>query len=303
MELWTEKYRPKVGTEIVGHTDIIASFKYWLQNWKELKGGYFLWGNPGLGKTTIVLAVCKELGYKCLEFNASDIRSSKEIKKIKQQTTNTHSVESFFTGSKPEPIAILLDEVDGIYSGETLTEVLSWVEDKSRLVPIIFTANDTIVSLRKITEGQMVLPPPIPSIVDYLSDIAKKEKVKIKKDILVEIVKASNSDIRQSINMLQFGHRSVVNTTLKQIDKFTNLIAGNFYNIDELISWNHVIFGCLLHSSCPDDLLFSFMNPVVIPQSVEDMIKPYKEFKGYSDMKMSKYSILSQWSLYKQNRK
>ena len=45
------------------------------------------------------------------------------------------------------------------------------------------------------------------------------------------------------------------------------------------------------------------MNPVVIPQSVEDMIKPYKEFKGYSDMKMSKYSILSQWSLYKQNRK
>lgn len=303
MELWTEKYRPKIGKEIIGHTDIIESFKDWLQNWKERKGGFFLWGNPGLGKTTIVLAVCKELGYKCLEFNASDIRSSKEIKKIKQQSTNTYSVESFFTGSKPQPIAILLDEVDGIYSGDTLSEVINWVDDKSRTVPIIFTANDTIVSLRKITEGQLVLPPPITSIVAYLSDIAKKEKIKIKKEALTEIVKSSNSDIRQSINMLQFGHRIVINTNVKQIDKFVNLLNLDFHNIEELIGWNHIVYGCLLHSSCPDDLLLKYMKPIIVPTSLDDMIEPYIAFKGKSDLKLSKYSILSQWSLYKQNRK
>ena len=303
MELWTEKYRPKIGKEIIGHNDIITSFKDWLEHWKERKGGFFLWGNPGLGKTTIVLAICKELGYKCLEFNASDIRSSKEIKKIKQQATNTYSVESFFTGSKPQPIAILLDEVDGIYSGETLSEVIDWVEDKSRTIPLIFTANDTIVSLRKITEGQLVLPPPITSIVSYLSDITKKEKIKIKKEIITEIVKASNSDIRQSINMLQFGHRTMVNTTTKQSDKFMKLINSDFHNIEELISWNHVVYGSLLYNNCPDELLLQFMNPIVIPESIDDLIKPYEAFKGYSDLKMSKYSILSQWSLYKQNRK
>jgi MoxR-like ATPase len=64
MELWTEKYRPLFGKDIIGHADIVNSLTDWLSNWKTRKGGFFLWGSPGVGKTDAVKDWAKKNGYK-----------------------------------------------------------------------------------------------------------------------------------------------------------------------------------------------------------------------------------------------
>ena len=58
--------------------------------------GALLSGQPGIGKTTAVHAVCAELGWEAIEFNASDTRSKKSLKEKVAELTGSHTLASYF---------------------------------------------------------------------------------------------------------------------------------------------------------------------------------------------------------------
>lgn len=76
-ELWLEKYRPQKLTDIVGNEDLISKLQILRE--EENIPNLILTGPPGCGKTTSILALCREVlgeNFKnaTIELNASDER-------------------------------------------------------------------------------------------------------------------------------------------------------------------------------------------------------------------------------------
>ena len=84
----------------------------------------FLHGPPGIGKTTIAKLLFKKYNFDVLEFNASDTRTAKTIQESLDKVGGSHNVIDFMCNKKTK-IAIILDEIDGLSSGDKggMTEI------------------------------------------------------------------------------------------------------------------------------------------------------------------------------------
>ena len=146
--LWTEKYRAKKFTDLVGdertHRDVLR----WLKGWdpvvfpatSRLKPRtklvdteaerqqqpkiLLLAGPPGLGKTTLAHVCARQAGYEVVEINASDERSRDVVKGRLKDCVGTENVKSIstknaagFTRKAGRPVCVVVDEVDGVVSG------------------------------------------------------------------------------------------------------------------------------------------------------------------------------------------
>ncbi|KAM0795747.1 P-loop containing nucleoside triphosphate hydrolase protein [Usnea florida] len=146
--LWTEKYRAKKFTDLVGdertHRDVLR----WLKGWdpvvfpatSRLKPRtklvdteaerqqqpkiLLLAGPPGLGKTTLAHVCARQAGYEVVEINASDERSRDVVKGRIKDCVGTENVKSIstknaagFTRKAGRPVCVVVDEVDGVVSG------------------------------------------------------------------------------------------------------------------------------------------------------------------------------------------
>ena len=148
--MWTEKYRARKFTDLVGDERTHRSVLRWLKGWdsivfpgsgkakpkaKMVDGNVveerahrkilMLTGPPGLGKTTLAHVCARQAGYEVQEINASDERSSNIVKgRIRDMvaTESVRSVESRAENGKASrkasrPSCIIVDEVDGVVGG------------------------------------------------------------------------------------------------------------------------------------------------------------------------------------------
>ena len=83
---WVDKYKPKNINDIIGNKNEITKIYKWLNVYtkktkpdKNWKNGLLISGPPGIGKTSLAHIILKDLGYNTIEFNASELRTSKVI--------------------------------------------------------------------------------------------------------------------------------------------------------------------------------------------------------------------------------
>ncbi|KAK4505856.1 hypothetical protein PRZ48_003821 [Zasmidium cellare] len=144
--LWTEKYRAKRFTDLIGDERTHRNVMHWLKRWdpivypgsyrapKKAKGDnvfeekphrkiLMLTGPPGLGKTTLAHVCAKQAGYEVQEINASDERSSAVVKGRIRDMVGTENVKGVdnktANGAKKaaKPVCVIVDEVDGVVTG------------------------------------------------------------------------------------------------------------------------------------------------------------------------------------------
>lgn len=148
--LWTEKYRARKFTDLVGddrtHRDVLR----WLKGWdpivfpgtsrlkptvklmeteqepRQQRKILLLTGPPGLGKTTLAHVCARQAGYEVVEINASDERSRDVVKgRIKdcvgtENVRGTNAKDAAGTTRKAgKPVCVIVDEVDGVVSGSS----------------------------------------------------------------------------------------------------------------------------------------------------------------------------------------
>lgn len=200
-EIWVEKYRPARLRDFKGQDEAVAKLKYFMINFRKGKKAALLYGPPGSGKTSIVNALAKDMGFEIIEMNASDLRDKQQIDTVLNEAA---SQKSLFAKSK----ILLIDEIDGIsgyYDRGGMKAILDLIT--SARFPIFLTANDIwdkkFTGLRQKSELVHVKEIDYKAVFAVLQDICGREKIFVKADIQKAIAVRSKGDVRAAINDLQ----------------------------------------------------------------------------------------------------
>tara|TARA_R100000734_G_scaffold19000_1_gene17430 strand:- start:1012 stop:1926 length:915 start_codon:yes stop_codon:yes gene_type:complete len=198
---WTEKYRPKRVSDIVGQNKFVEDALSWID--KNNMPNVLIYGNPGNGKTTAghclgneFLGESKALNY--LEINASQDRRLETIR-----TTITNFANTKGTDDVPFKIC-LLDEIDGMTKDSQ--RALKRTMERATNVRFIITCNtisdvDYAIRSRCANYWFEGLQPEV--MAKTLMEIATKENTVFTYDEVLYYCNAINGDMRRAINELQ----------------------------------------------------------------------------------------------------
>ena len=81
------------------------------------KKGFYIYGSSGVGKTMFVSAILKEMNYDIIKYDAGDVRNKMLIDAIASNNISSRNVLDMMH-KKSRKIAILMDEIDGMNSGD-----------------------------------------------------------------------------------------------------------------------------------------------------------------------------------------
>lgn len=109
---------------------ILTSFS---ENCKDVnfKKGIYLYGSPGCGKTQFVLTLLREMDFDVIKYDAGDVRNKTMIDTITSNNISNYNVLNLMKG-KPQKIAIVMDEIDGMNSGDKggITALIKLIRQK-----------------------------------------------------------------------------------------------------------------------------------------------------------------------------
>lgn len=205
---WAELFRPKTLKEIADNEKALSQFVNWLKSWDKglpEKRAAFLYGPPGVGKTSAVEAAARDLGYDLLELNASDFRTAKRIEAL---IGRSHSYETTVLGRRR---MILFDELEGISDREDfggIQAVLSIIKEaKSPIVLIATSIHERWEQkFRPLRDASLIIefrPIPFTQVVERLRGVARAMGIKVEEEALERIAEASEGDLRSAINDLE----------------------------------------------------------------------------------------------------
>ncbi|MEL9969531.1 MAG: replication factor C large subunit [Metallosphaera sp.] len=202
---WVVKYRPNSLDEIENQEDVKEELRSWIDSWIKGKPNYksvLLYGPPGIGKTTMALALAKSYGLEIIEMNASDTRNVTSLRGIAEKASVTGSL--FSDRGK----LIFLDEIDGIQSKQDFGAISTVLELISNTkYPIMMAANNpwdpNLRELRNATKMIEIKKLGKIPMRRLLKKICANEKVKCEDAAIDVIIEASDGDARYAINMLQ----------------------------------------------------------------------------------------------------
>jgi replication factor C large subunit len=198
--MWSEIYRPTRVQDLIGNEDERLTVMKWLSGWVKGSKPLLLIGPPGVGKTTLVHALARQLDYDFIEMNASDTRNRDQL----EQLIAPILVNTSIFGKK---ILLFLDEVDGISGREDTGGIESIVRlMKQPSIPVIMAANSKdakikdLAKVSKTIQFNAVTPRLLMLILDsVLKDQGKKLSTSEKS----AIVDKAHGDVRLLFNILQ----------------------------------------------------------------------------------------------------
>jgi len=201
--MWAEKYRPQSLDEMVNQTEIVSRLKSFVEE-RNLPHLLFV-GPPGVGKTTSILALARDLygpgyGSFILELNASDERG---IDVIREKVKNWAGIRAIASAA---PFKILImDEADSL-TAPAQHALRRTMERYTRTCRFCLLGNYSENIIEPIQSRCSIFrfgPLGEGDIKDWIRIIASKEGVDMIEEGLDAIYQASRGDMRKAINLLQ----------------------------------------------------------------------------------------------------
>jgi len=199
--MWNSKYRPKKLEEFVNQVESLDYFLKWVEKWKSGSKALLFHGPPGTGKTSLIQAFAREKNIDFIEMNASDFRSANQIREVLGRSVIQQSI---FKKGK----IFLIDEIDGLAGRQDwggTGEIIKIL--KESVFPIILTANNPwdskLRSLRSYCHLVQFGKISIFDIEKRLVKICAQENIQTEKEVLRELARVSQGDLRSAINDLE----------------------------------------------------------------------------------------------------
>lgn len=245
---WIEKYRPKNLNEMLGNEKMSNNILTFLNNFNSKQENkmdmttrdraLLLIGHPGIGKTTVVRAICAAHNYDIKETNASDTRNKTSIQEIIGDLNKNVSILSFTHNVRNK--IIFIDEVDGIAGNEDrggLAEIIKLIETTS--FPIILACNFRNEKIDKLEKIATVIDYEVPkkeTIFQLLSKIVESENLKCDKKVLEIISRNANGDFRAAINDLQLHLKNNSPNAAENIQSYRDTMMSETEMLKEVIN-------------------------------------------------------------------
>ncbi|MCX6815236.1 MAG: replication factor C small subunit [Candidatus Aenigmarchaeota archaeon] len=199
--IWTEKYRPKRLEEVIGQEHVVPRIKSFIEN-KSLPHCMFT-GPAGCGKTTVALCIANEMfkdqwHANFLELNASDERGIDTIRVKVKDFARTLPINGQFK-------IIYLDEADSLTKDaqHALRRTMETYSSICRFILACNYAGKIIPPIQSRTAVFRFSALSENNVVEYLENIANKEKIDYSNEALRFIYSISEGDMRKAINILQ----------------------------------------------------------------------------------------------------
>jgi hypothetical protein len=145
------------------HPNAEKQIDSWIQS--PAMAAILLYGEPGVGKTTLAHRCLRKRNLKIIEFNASHTRSGTSFRKIILPLLKEGGIVNMLETGKRGGIGIILDEIDGLSQGEKggLKELLDFLrgwKPGTDATPLILISN-TLDSRNLIQISKLCLTIPI----------------------------------------------------------------------------------------------------------------------------------------------
>ena len=273
--LWSQKYRPKTVAECILPDRIKAVFQQYVDT-KNIPN-LMLTGSAGVGKTTIAMAMCDEIGVNHLFINSSEERG---IDVLRTKIKSYASTISLTGGRK----VIILDEADYL-TPEAQAGLRGAIEEFSDNCTFIFTCNFKSRLIEALHSRCSVIdfslkneekPRMAAQLFSRLSVILNKESIEYDKQVLIKIVEKHFPDYRRTLNELQryASSGSIDAGTLAQISdvrKINELVSHlkdkNFSEMRKWVVANSDADPSRIYRKIYDSL-YEYFKPDSIPQAV-----------------------------------
>lgn len=274
---WVEKYRPKYLKDVVGNKETVASLERIAQegNMPHM----ILSGLPGIGKTTSILCLARELMNNdprlmrdaVLELNASDDRG---IDVVRNQIKQFAQKKVLLPPNREK--VIILDEADSMTAGaqQALRRTMEIYSSSTRFA---FACNQSSKIIEPIQSRCAILrynKLRDEEVLEALQRIVKSEGVEATDDGLAALIFTAEGDMRQAINNLQSTYYG-----------FTLVNAENVYKIVD----------------SPHPLLVAKMLSLASEGKIDDSLDILRQLwsKGYSAVDIVTVAFRVMKTMYK----
>ena len=299
--LWTEKYRPKKVADCILPDRIKSVFQEYV-NTNSIPN-LMLTGSAGVGKTTVAIAMCEEIGLNYLFINSSEERG---IDMLRTKIKGYASTVSLTGGRK----VIILDEADYL-TPEAQAGLRGAIEEFSANCTFIFTCNfksrliDALHSRCSVIDFTLKSeekPRMAAQFFTRISNILNQEGVQYEKQALIKIVEKHFPDYRRTLNELQrYSSGGTIDAgIIAQVSDVRNigelakcLKDGDFAGMRKWVVTNTDIDPARLYRKVYDSL-YEYFKPESIPQAVVIIAKYQYQAAFVADQEVNLVACLTE---------
>jgi replication factor C small subunit len=200
-EIWTEKYRPKSLKEVINQKHVIEVLKAWVKD-GSIPNMLFA-GPAGVGKTTIALALARDLFGENWHANFSETNASDErgINIVRGRIKEFAKMKPLGANFK----IVFLDESDSL-TPEAQQALRRTMENFAGATRFILSANFSSRIIEPIQSRCAVFRfkgLPEADVSEYLKRVSNGEGLDIPDDAAKAVFEISEGDLRKATNLLQ----------------------------------------------------------------------------------------------------
>jgi len=241
---WVEKYRPEKLDAIMSNEHIIKTFKDYVK--KKYIPHLLICGPSGVGKTSVIMALAKELYGENYMLMTKHINASEErgIEIIRNKVKDFVMSSIFLPNVLPFKL-VILDEADAMtISAQGMLRRI--IEDFTSTARFCLICNklkniDPAIQSRCVNFRFSLIDPD--SIKNYVTKLCKEQKIFVDKAGIDLLIKICGGDMRKILNNLQSLYIGFNKITYDNIIKFIgypsddkineilDLVLNNAFNI------------------------------------------------------------------------
>lgn len=321
-QLWYEKYRPRSFDDLFLPHGVAKTCRSWIENFQQKKPNtppcLFLYGPPGIGKTSMAKILLETYGYEVMEFNASEIRNASQIRSKIEEINGRQDITSIMCFKKRN-IAIIMDEIDGMSSGDRggLSELIDIIFPKktgkggkgasgnawkSPFICITNTVDKKMKTLRTKSCDIRMYEPDKKQLFRLAMQVCEKEGIDFSENLLLHIIPHSQGDYRRLVNILEYlcvdclNRRDTiewVDSAIEHFDKKNKHM--DCYQTTEKILLNHLTHKeCLYYENKDSSMTKMLLEENALPHIIKNRKNDKKKAQYISEL----YNSFSDAAIY-----